>query len=773
MSCSVLFRWWRVVLLVVQSFFRFATGSLSFVALISGAMAASPSPVLVTAAAVRKLAPAEAARGLPVLLTAVVTFSDPRENSLFAQDRTGALFVQSTGTERGGPSTGLRGGLQTGQLVELNGITALGPSGPFLRSATVRTQGRGRLPAPRVLTAEELFAMAPVTEYVEVSGIVQAASIARPQDRLLLEIGVLDAHFMAEIPGFGKEDAPPDWLVDARLRLRGVVGPRTVRRGRELGFQLLVPSLDSVEVVRPAPNDPFASPPRPIRRVLEPDPATPPGHRVKVAGVVSLQWSDRQVFLQDATGGIYVELLHPLRAAPGTYVEAVGFLRSGSAAGQLRRAEWQLTGKQFALTPAKIRAEDVRRAERDGTWVQLQGILTGRVQRQGVEVLTVQDGQASFECQLRANRTTPALEALPLGTLVRISGVYALSAGDRQRPAGFQVLLGSASDVAVLARPPWWTMTRVVALLGLVIFAAAVWHLIYSRHVARLQRKSEEERRAMERKMLENQKLESLGVMAGGVAHDFNNLLTTIIGNAGLARMALPGDSPEQIYLRNVEKTGRQAAGLCQQLMAYTGKTLFQLQRVELGAFLEGMHPLLQASMARNAVLELELKPDTPAIEADPSQLRQVVMQLVINASEALPEGSGWIRVETRCVEADRAVLAGASVGEDLPLGEYACLEVSDNGCGMDGETLSRIFDPFFTTKFIGRGLGLAAVSGIVRAHRGALRLRSEPGHGSSFQILFPSVHPMTERPVLNDDVGNGDRASGMQTADKSTGSRE
>jgi hypothetical protein len=239
MSCFVLSRWWRVVLLAVQSFFRFATGSLSFVALISGAMAASPSPVLVTAAAVRKLAPAEAARGLPVLLTAVVTFSDPRENSLIVQDRTGALFVQSTGTERGGPSTGLTVG---GLLVEVSGITALGPSGPFLRSATVRTQGRGRLPAPRVLTAEELFAVAPVTEYVEVSGIVQAASIARPQDRLLLEIGVLDAHFTAEIPGFGKDDAPPDWLVDARLRLRGVVGPRTVRRGRELGFQLLVPS---------------------------------------------------------------------------------------------------------------------------------------------------------------------------------------------------------------------------------------------------------------------------------------------------------------------------------------------------------------------------------------------------------------------------------------------------------------------------------------------------------------------------------------------------
>jgi signal transduction histidine kinase len=297
--------------------------------------------------------------------------------------------------------------------------------------------------------------------------------------------------------------------------------------------------------------------------------------------------------------------------------------------------------------------------------------------------------------------------------------------------------------------------------------------LIYSRHVALLQRKSEEERRAMERKMLENQKLESLGVMAGGVAHDFNNLLTTIIGNAGLARMDLPGDSPQQTYLRNVEKTGRHAAGLCQQLMAYTGKTRFQLQRVELGGFLEGMHPLLQASVARNAVLEVELKPDTPAIEADPSQLRQVVMQLVINASEALPEGSGWIRVETKPVLADRTWLEGASVGDDLPPGEYAGLEVSDNGCGMDGETLSRIFDPFFTTKFIGRGLGLAAVSGIVRAHRGALRLRSDPGHGSSFQILFPSVHPMPERPVLNDDLGNGDRASGMKTADKSAGPRE
>jgi CheY-like chemotaxis protein len=247
-----------------------------------------------------------------------------------------------------------------------------------------------------------------------------------------------------------------------------------------------------------------------------------------------------------------------------------------------------------------------------------------------------------------------------------------------------------------------------------------------------------EQQLMLERKLLDSQKLESLGVMAGGIAHDFNNLLTAILGNAGLAAASLPGDSPQRAYLANVEKTSRQAADLCKQLLAYSGKGRFVLQRIDLNAVIEDMQQLLRVSISKKAALETDLAEDLPAIECDPSQLRQVLMNLVINASEALEDKTGSILIRTGVEQVDGAP-PDASFATDLPPGDYVFLEVSDNGCGMDRETLSKIFDPFFTTKFVGRGLGLAAVSGIVRAHRGALRITSEPGRGSLFRILFRS----------------------------------
>jgi PAS domain S-box-containing protein len=260
-----------------------------------------------------------------------------------------------------------------------------------------------------------------------------------------------------------------------------------------------------------------------------------------------------------------------------------------------------------------------------------------------------------------------------------------------------------------------------------------------------------EQQLMLERKLLDSQKLESLGVMAGGIAHDFNNLLTAILGNAGLAASSLPGDSPQRSYLGNIEKTSRQAADLCKQLLAYSGKGRFVLQRIDLNAVIEDMQQLLRVSISKKAALDTDLAEELPAIECDPSQLRQVLMNLVINASEALDDKTGSILIRTGVEQVDGAPLPDASFATDLPPGDYVFLEVSDNGCGMDRETLSKIFDPFFTTKFIGRGLGLAAVSGIVRAHRGALRITSEPGRGSLFRILFRSCSaPADPLPALH-----------------------
>ena len=253
-------------------------------------------------------------------------------------------------------------------------------------------------------------------------------------------------------------------------------------------------------------------------------------------------------------------------------------------------------------------------------------------------------------------------------------------------------------------------------------------------------RQAQLEREALERKMQETQKLESLGVLAGGIAHDFNNLLSGIIGNASLADMDLPPDSPLREYIAPINKAAQRAAELCKQMLAYSGRGRFVVQRLDLGHLVEETAQMLQIAISKKAALRFHLEKNLPSVEIDATQLRQVIMNLVINASEAIGDQSGVIAVSTGLTRVDRAYLGGTMLAPELPEGDYVFLEISDNGCGMNAATQARIFDPFFTTKFTGRGLGLAAVLGIVRGHKGALKFDSEPGRGTTFKLLFPAA---------------------------------
>jgi PAS domain S-box-containing protein len=240
------------------------------------------------------------------------------------------------------------------------------------------------------------------------------------------------------------------------------------------------------------------------------------------------------------------------------------------------------------------------------------------------------------------------------------------------------------------------------------------------------------ERRQFEQQLRETQKLESLGVLAGGLAHDFNNLLTGIMGNASLVTDDLGPSSKSAARLGEILSASERAAVLVRQMLAYAGKGRFVLQLLDLSKQVQEIVPLIRTSFSPSVRLLLNLAPDLPPVEADPSQMQQLIMNLAINGGEAIT-GSGSVTVTTSTRQSDAE--------------QQVVLQVKDTGCGMDEETKARIFDPFFTTKFPGRGLGLAAVLGIIRSHHGTISVQSAPGAGTTFTVVLPASSAAPEAP--------------------------
>ncbi len=252
-------------------------------------------------------------------------------------------------------------------------------------------------------------------------------------------------------------------------------------------------------------------------------------------------------------------------------------------------------------------------------------------------------------------------------------------------------------------------------------------------------KRGEEERRQLERQVEQAQRLESLGVLAGGIAHDFNNLLTAILGNVMVLRAEAPAEVAAGACLADVEAAARTAAGLCQQMLAYAGRAPRATEPIDLGSLVRDMAQLLRSSLSHRLELAVEAAAGLPPVRGSPARLQQVVLNLVINAAEAVGEGAGTVTVRVGAEWVGPERLRQAVLGEALPAGRHLVLEVADTGCGMDPATQRRIFEPFFSSKFAGRGLGLSAVLGIVRQLGGAIEVESAPGSGSRFRVLVPA----------------------------------
>ncbi|MCC7491689.1 MAG: response regulator [Fimbriimonadaceae bacterium] len=406
----------------------------------------------------------------------------------------------------------------------------------------------------------------------------------------------------------------------------------------------------------------------------------------------------------------------------------------------LQPRRWSVDEQQFAASLADLLALALEAHDRR--------LAEGRVRFQAQLLEQVSDAVVATDAAGRVtywNRAAeellgwaePAQEALTLAALLPGSQLDEQLGGDDNTRLGEAMLrLPDGREVAVE-----WALTPLAAVAGHEPGAVVVVRDVSER------KRAEAEQHILQLQVQHAQKLESLGVLAGGIAHDFNNLLMGMLGNAGLALMELPPESPARPSVEQIELASQRAAELTRQMLAYSGRGHFEVRPLNLATLVREMAHLLEVSISKKAVLRYEFGADLPAVEADATQMRQVVMNLITNASDALGDQPGVISIRTGVVWADQPVLREAYLHDELPEGRYVFVEVSDTGSGMDEETRERIFEPFFTTKFTGRGLGLAAVLGIVRGHRGAISVHSRPDHGTTFRVLLPAGAAPTVEP--------------------------
>jgi PAS domain S-box-containing protein len=439
---------------------------------------------------------------------------------------------------------------------------------------------------------------------------------------------------------------------------------------------------------------------------------------------------------------------------------------------RFRHADGTWRWFESQTTPYRTRSGELRKVvvSRDVTErVQAEADLRESEERYRIVAETSRDMIAELDDEGRILFVSPGSEAVlghPPKTLVGRTGFMLIHPDDMQR--NVDIFLGVLKEEGPVRSEPYRVRHRDgswrwVEGVGVPYRRAdgelrilCVTRDITERYVA------EEQRRKLDEHMRHAQKLEGLGVMAGGIAHDFNNLLTPILGNASLALLDLPVSSPVRMRLEKIRKAALRAAALTNQMLAYAGAEPVAVAPLDLSRVVSEMAQLLESTISGQTTVVYSLQKDLPLIEADDSQLSQVVMNLLTNAVEAVGEGEGRIEIATGTTRIDAASGVETVFGEELPEGTYVYLQVSDTGCGMDPDTRSRIFDPFFTTKFTGRGLGLAAVLGAVRGHRGAIEIESVPGQGTRFRVLFPRASTLREEAVAEAGGGSEWLGSGM-----------
>jgi diguanylate cyclase (GGDEF)-like protein/PAS domain S-box-containing protein len=453
---------------------------------------------------IRRLAPEEAAVKHPVRLRAVVTYYDPQSPELFIQDSTEGIWVDTSGINLT---------LKPGQLIEIEGVTGAPDFAPQVEMPHIRVVGQAPMPVARRVSYERMASSAEDSQWVEVEGTVRFA--ATVGERLTLDLATDGGRLQVFILGF--KGPPPAKLVDSTVRIHGVCGTQFNRRNQLIGVVLYVPDLSHVKTEEEGPGDPFAIPVRPIGSLLRFTPQGGLGHRVRVQGVVALQLMGSSLIIQDGNQGLRIETKQGASVQPGDRVDVVGFPSVGEYTPVLQDAIFRRIEAGPAPNPIPVTAGQALQGDFDAELVELQAQVLSRARQPGLQTLVLQAGNIVFSAAMEDTAPEDSLVFLENESQVRIAGVCTIQVDENRNPRVFRILVRSPQDIAVLRRPPWWTVGRAVAMLGLmgvVILLALGWAEALRRRVL--------EKTAMIRATLESTADGILAVDAQGRIINFN-----------------------------------------------------------------------------------------------------------------------------------------------------------------------------------------------------------------------------------------------------------
>ncbi len=624
-------------------------------------------------------------------------------------------------------------GLRYGDMVTITGWVRPGFVLPVIMPVTIQVVGHSGREQPAIaVPLRQMRGPRPNARWVSVEGVVRRV---RPYaDGTMVDIAEGAYRVHIHVTGTGSLTS----LLDRLVRVRGVAGLFFTLGGQRIQAYMDVPGPEFFTALEPSRGDPFKLPVQRVSALAMYAGARYP-HRVHVRGVVTLQMPRGETVIQDASGPGQVLDGRASGVPPCSLVDVVGFPQV-DARGLLQLSEGRIRYLRPASCPPAIVLRPgsgpgpLRQNRRIAVTGQLASI--SMVSGAPARALILRSGAYYFTVPLGFRNASHLASRLRPGSQLRVTGVFFFS-----HPAhtlNYELAPAQASDIVVLRQPSWWTTRHLLWIIGVCVLVALLalgWAAILRRQVERqssqiLDRASENAR--LQESLFESHRRESIVRLAAGIAHDFNNLLTVIVGHLELA-MADCGEH-QRADLQSAMDAAAGASRLTWQLVTYGRQQVLKAGQLQLQRVLEECLPALRSIAGEMVDLQVNCAPALWTIHADSDHVRHVLYNLVGNAHDAMPEGGRLL------LSADNFVLRPEHSGafSNASAGEYVRLTIEDSGCGMSPEVLKNIFEPFYTTKALGHGLGLASVHGAVVQSGGGIRVRSEIGAGTRFEVLFP-----------------------------------